>query len=59
MGDTLEVLSPNETFGSTLTVEEMLNEEKERVEIANQVQQKLYIKTNLPLKLGDMLRKEV
>jgi len=59
VGETLEVLSPNENFGKTFNVTELINEDGEKVLVANQVQQKLYLKTNLPLKKGDMLRKEV
>ncbi|MGD9901004.1 MAG: U32 family peptidase [Spirochaetales bacterium] len=56
VGDELEVLSPNENFNKTLKVTEVLNEDKEQVTVANLVQQRLYLKTNLKLKTGDMLR---
>ena len=59
VGDILEVLSPNENFSKIVNVVELTNEDGEKVLVANQVQQKLYLKTNLPLKKGDMLRKEV
>jgi len=56
-GDTLEVLSPNETFNETLKVEEMFDEKNNPIEYAKLVQQKLFIKTVLPLNAGDILRK--
>ena len=59
VGDTLEVLSPSENFAKMLNVVDLENEEGEKVLVANQVQQKLYLRTDLPLKKGDMLRKEV
>ena len=58
LGDTLEVLSPNDNFNKKFEVTSILNEEKQPVEVANLVQHKLYVKTSLNLKAGDMLRKE-
>ncbi|MDD4211594.1 MAG: U32 family peptidase [Clostridia bacterium] len=58
IGETLEVLSPSENFNKKIVVTSILSEDKENVTVANLVQHKLYIKTNLNLKAGDMLRKE-
>jgi len=59
VGETLEILSPNTTFNNQLLIEKMIDEEGQPVLDANQVQQKLYIYTNLDLKAGDILRKKV
>lgn len=59
VGDVLEVLSPTNTFNSTLIVSKMENENGEDVQDAFLVQQKLKLFTNLPLKKGDMLRKQI
>jgi U32 family peptidase len=58
LGETLEVLSPSENFNKKFEVTSILDEEKQPVEVANLVQHKLYVKTDLNLKAGDMLRKE-
>lgn len=55
--DVLEVLSPHETFLQTLTPV-MTDEEGNVVTDAKLVQQKLLLKTDIPLKAGDMLRKK-
>lgn len=59
VGDTLEVLSPNSTFNKTIVVEPMRNEKGEEVVDALSVQQKLFLKTSLKLKPGDILRKKI
>lgn len=59
VGDELEVLSPNDTFNKTIIVEELLNTEGAKVEDACRVQQPLYLKTDLPLKENDILRKKI
>ena len=59
VGDILEVLSPNNTFNEKIVVEEMLDEKGQRVEDASLVQQVLKLKTNLDLKSGDILRKQI
>lgn len=59
VGDILEVLSPNDTFNEKIIVEEMLDEKGQRVEDASLVQQVLKLKTNLNLKTGDILRKQI
>lgn len=59
VGETLEVLSPTDTFNKTIVVKHMTDEKGLEVVDANQVQQKLLIDTDLPLKQGDILRKKV
>lgn len=56
LGDELEVLAPDENFNKTLVVTEIKNEKGELIEDAKKVQEKLYIKTDLSLKQGDILR---
>lgn len=56
VGETLEVLSPNDTFNKEIVVEKMYNEQGEEVVDAKLVMQKLKLKTDLPLKAGDILR---
>ncbi len=58
VGDSLEVLSPFDTFNKRIKVERMENERGERVEDAKLVQQHLKVYTDLPLKAGDILRIE-
>lgn len=57
VGDTLEILSPSDSFNRTFAVEEMINEEGERVEDAKLVMQKLRLRCPYPLRAGDILRK--
>lgn len=59
VGDELEVLSPNDTFNKIIKVTKMENEAGEVVDDAKNVQEKLYLYTNLPLKKNDILRKKV
>ncbi len=58
VGDMLEVLSPSENFNKTFIVEEMKNENGESVSIADQVKQKLYLKTPMQLSKNDILRRD-
>ncbi len=58
-GDILEVLSPTETLNMQLPVEYMTDDQQEEVVVANKVQQRLHIKTNIPLHAGDILRKKI
>ncbi len=58
IGDRLEVLSPNDTFNKVFEVESIKDENGENVCDAKLVMQILKIKTDLPLKKGDMLRIE-
>ena len=57
VGETLEILSPTESFNKTILVEKMENQKGEPVLDAKDVQQKLFIYTNLKLEKGDILRK--
>lgn len=59
VGDELEVLSPNETFNKIIKIEKMQNENGEFIDDAKNVQEKLYLYTNLPLKKDDILRKKI
>lgn len=59
VGDELEVLSPNKTFNEKIIVSEMHDEKNNDVQDASLVQQVLYIKTDLDLKTGDILRKKM
>ena len=60
VGDTLEVLSPNKyTFNKTIKIEKMTDENGEEIVDAKDVQQKIYLFTNLNLEKGDILRKEI
>lgn len=58
VGDELEVLSPNDTFNKKFVVTKVLDEDKNELECARRVQQKLLIATDLPLKRGDILRRK-
>lgn len=59
VGDTLEVLSPNkDTFNKIIKIEKMTDENGEEIVDAKDVQQKIYLFTNLNLEKGDILRKE-
>lgn len=57
VGDELEILSPSDTFNKILKIESMKDLEGNALVDAKSVQQRLYIKTDLPLKTGDILRK--
>ncbi len=59
VGDELEVLSPSENFNKKFIVTEIYNENGDMVEDAKLVQQKLYVKTDLKLNSGDILRKDI
>lgn len=58
IGDTLEILSPNDTLNKTINVEKLTDEQGETVSDAKLVQQKLRLYTDLKLCAGDILRKE-
>ena len=58
VGDVLEVLSPSENFNKKITVTYMENEKGESVDDAKLVQQKLWLKTDVKLSAGDILRME-
>lgn len=59
IGDTLEVLSPNDTFNKKIKIENMTDLDDEEIIDANKVQQLIKLKTNLELKIGDILRKKI
>ena len=59
VGDILEVLSPNEEFNKKIFVNNIKDTYGSDITDAKNVQQKLIIKTNLSLKAGDILRKEI
>ncbi len=59
VGDTLEVLSPNDTFNKKIIVDKMYDGDNNLITDANRVQQLIRIKTDLNLKVGDILRKEI
>jgi putative protease len=59
VGDELEVLSPSENFNKKFTVTKMYNQNQELVDDAKLVQQKLYVKTDIKLAQGDILRKDI
>ena len=59
VGDTLEVLSPNDTFNKQIKVDKIVDINGEEVLDAKNVQAKLYLFTDLPLASGDILRVKV
>ena len=59
LGDELEVLSPNDTFNKIIKVEHMKNMDGAEILDAKNVQEKLYLYTDLPLKKHDILRKRI
>lgn len=59
LGDELEVLSPNDTFNKTIKVAHMKNMDGAEILDAKNVQEKLYLYTDLPLKKHDILRKKI
>ncbi len=56
VGDTLQVLSPNETFNAEIKIEKMRDESNNEILDAKLVQQKIKLYTSINLKKGDMLR---
>lgn len=58
VGDHLEVLSPSDSFNKAIKVERLENEKGEIVTDAKLVQEKLKLYTDIPLKEGDILRKQ-
>jgi putative protease len=57
VGDTLEVVSPNDTFNKKITISSIQNTNGEPIEVANQVQALLHINCDLPLQPMDILRR--
>ena len=58
VGDTLEVLSPTDSFNKQLVVGEMIDAKGNIIDDAKIVQQIVKIKTELELKAGDILRRK-
>ena len=56
VGDTLEVLSPDQNFNKKIKVTEIKNLKGELIDDAKKVQEMLLLKTDLHLKEGDILR---
>lgn len=59
LGDELEVLSPNDTFNKIIKVQRMQNMDGADVLDAKNVQERLYLFTDLPLRKNDILRKKI
>lgn len=59
VGQTLNVLSDTNNFNQPLIITQMWDEKNNEVADASLVQQKLKIKTNLNLEIGDILRKTI
>lgn len=57
VGDELEVLSPSDSFNRVIKVTDLKNQADESVEDAKIVQEKLYLKTDVKLSAGDILRR--
>ncbi len=57
-GDTLEILSPNASFGKSFTVNEIYDSKGESVEDAKLVQERYEINCPYPLQEGDYLRRK-
>ena len=58
VGDELEALGPDKkTFNKKIKIEKIVNSLGEEIESAKKVQEKVIINCNLPLKVGDILRK--
>ena len=59
VGDTLEVLSPTDSFNKQFKVEEIVNLKGINLEEAKKVKEQLFINTKIPLKKGDILRRKI
>ena len=57
VGETLEVLSPRESFNQKIQITEIKDKNSEPVEVANRVQDIYYIKADISLYQNDILRK--
>ena len=57
LGDSLEILSPTDSFNKVINVDRMEDEDGNIVEEAKNVQQKLWVYTDIPVEAGDILRK--
>ena len=59
VGDELEILTPSVSFGKSIKIEKMEDENGNEVLEAKNVQQKLWIYTNEHIEIGDILRKSI
>ena len=59
IGDVLEVLTPNDYYNAELKISEIINLRGEKIDDARLVQENVYIKTDIPLNSGDILRKKL
>ena len=57
-GDIVEVFGPEKEF-YTFEVGEMINSKNKKIEVADQVQEKIKMKIDYPIKKGYMLRREI
>lgn len=58
VGDTLEVLSNDDNFNKTIKIEEILDQNGNKLDEVKKVKELVYIKTNLRLKSFDILRRK-
>lgn len=58
IGDKLEILSPDQNFNKTFVVEEILDEQNNKIDDVKSVQQMVYLKTPFKLHKHDILRKD-
>jgi len=59
VGDTLEILSPTDTFNKTFVVTELHNQNREPMTCAKSVQETVFIKCPYKLEKGDILRRKI
>ena len=57
VGDTLEVLSPNDSFNKKITITKITDLDGKNIEVADKVQAQLYINCDYPLEPLDILRR--
>ena len=57
IGDELEILSPSDTFKTKFKVSKMEDEQGNTLNEAKIVQQKVWIYTDIPFEVGDILRR--
>ncbi len=56
IGDVLEILSPSDAFGKTITIEKIITEKGEEIDDCKRVQEIVSISTPYHLQKGDILR---
>jgi len=59
VGDELEILTKSENFNKIIKVDEMKNLNKEIISDAKNVQERILLRTNFNLQVGDILRKKI